>query len=376
MVADIYLLLLAFFSIGYFRFLLKIRKGLRNIFQKKEVSRQKRTVSVIVPFRNEEKNIRRNIESLLSQDYPHSLVQFIYVNDHSEDGSVPILEEYIAMNTNIKLLHNSPEEFGKKNAIKNGVEFATGEIIIGTDADCIYNTKWISTMISGFTDDVGFISGPVAFGSGEGFFNYFQEYEFAGLVLSGAGLIGLNTPVICNAANIAYRRDLFKEVKGFEHKYKLAGGDDELLMRKIHQTGRYRVTFLADTSAVVKTQPSASIKDFFIQRSRWAGKGLFYDKRVVAFILLPIFFFYFFYLLFPIVIFYRGMKFLLVFLLIFILKSGIEYSVMRYAEKFLVKYLSPWYFLFSEIVQPLYIVVVSVNGSFGNFTWKNRRWKR
>src|SRR5216684_3696180 len=51
-------------------------------------------VSVIVPARNEERNIRRCVTSLLEQDYEHCEV--IVVDDGSSDDTPRILDELIA----------------------------------------------------------------------------------------------------------------------------------------------------------------------------------------------------------------------------------------------------------------------------------------
>ncbi|MFZ9848246.1 MAG: glycosyltransferase, partial [Flavobacteriales bacterium] len=52
------------------------------------VSEQKEIgVSIVVPFRNEEKNLPACIASLKKLDYPRDLYEIIFVNDHSTDAS-------------------------------------------------------------------------------------------------------------------------------------------------------------------------------------------------------------------------------------------------------------------------------------------------
>ncbi len=81
-----------------------------------------------------------------------------------------------------------------------------------------------------------------------------QRLEFAGLVIAGAGLIGSGNPIICNAANIAYRKKAFEDVGGFDYQMRLSSGDDELLMQKIHRDSDYKIKFALDRNAIVIQQ--------------------------------------------------------------------------------------------------------------------------
>ncbi len=97
-------------------------------------------VSVIVSARNEERNIRRCIESLLKQDYPN--LEIIAVNDRSTDRTGEILKEF-AKNSGGKLkvieIDDLPSGwFGKHHAMHQASMVANGEYLLFTDADCIF----------------------------------------------------------------------------------------------------------------------------------------------------------------------------------------------------------------------------------------------
>ena len=51
----------------------------------------KTTFSVIIPFRNEAKNLPKLLESVQSLKYPKHLFEVIFVNDFSEDDSVYLI---------------------------------------------------------------------------------------------------------------------------------------------------------------------------------------------------------------------------------------------------------------------------------------------
>ena len=203
-----------------------------------------------------------------------------------------------------------------------------------------------------------------------------QRIEFAGLVISGAGLIGINKPVICNAANIAYRKTVFDQVNGFDDQLKLSSGDDELLMQKIWKETEYKIKFCPDKKAVVKTIPNKSIPEFYQQRKRWASKGLFYADKLLILKLILIFLFY---LSIPVEIFlgiFLSTKFFVILLAGLLFKAFFEYLVLKRGTELLFdkKLLRP--FIFAEILHIPYIIISGISGIFGNFTWKERKVSR
>ena len=99
-----------------------------------------RTVSVIVPARNEEHNIRRCVESLLEQDYDD--YEVIVVDDGSTDGTPLILDELMASHPHgerlyvLRLRNDLPKGWaGKPHAIHKGTQEAPGDWLLFTDAD-------------------------------------------------------------------------------------------------------------------------------------------------------------------------------------------------------------------------------------------------
>ncbi len=102
-------------------------------------SRVGRSVSIIVPARNEERNIRYCVTSLLEQDYDD--YEVIVVDDGSTDATVAILDEIAQTHPHgdrlwVLHLRNLPEGWaGKTHALHAGVQEATGDWLLFTDAD-------------------------------------------------------------------------------------------------------------------------------------------------------------------------------------------------------------------------------------------------
>ena len=374
MIINLIILIFILLLLHYIGFIFYIRNGLGRLIQNDKNQSPDSFVSIIIPFRNEEENILTSLKCVENQNYPQEKYEVIYVNDSSTDNSLKILEEAVT-SKNIKVLsvpRNDLERGHKKNAINYGIQNSRGEIIVTTDADCKFGTEWLNKLISGFDEKTAFISGPVKFSEGENIFERIQQIEFAGLVLTGAGLIGNESPVICNAANIAYRRSVFNEVKGFEDNLHLSSGDDELLMQKISSQTNYKVKFCSNKNAVVVTKPNKTIAEFIRQRSRWASKSTYYQNKLLISRLVLIYFFYLSLLVMPLISFQ-----------LFILALG-AFAVKMYVENMVIskgkELLSIKYNLFellaAEIFQIIYIVVVSIKGVFGGYKWKERRLQR
>lgn len=378
MIEIILIVVILILLIHYVIFLSKIYFGLSKLTNKVGDKIPEEFVSIIVPFRNEEKNILNTCTNLTTQKYPQEKFEIIFVNDSSDDKSLQLIEN-LPKKENV-FIYSVPKDYSanahKKRAIRFGIEKSKGEIIVTTDADCIHKKDWLKNLLKFMDKETGFVSGPVEFISNENLFSEMQRLEFAGLVITGAGLIGTENPIICNAANIAYRKKVFDEVGGFTYQMSLSSGDDELLMQKIHRDTDYRIKFALDKNAIVSTEANPTLKDFYHQRKRWASKGLFYGDHLLLLKLVLIFLFYLSLIVQPILGFVISAKFYLTFVISFLFKIAAEYLVLKKGSSLLFdsNILNP--FLITEILQVPYILVSGFMGMFGNLVWKNRKIKR
>ena len=376
-------LLLLFF---YLLFIFRVTQGIKFVLKNKKntFSEYLPTVSLIIPFRNEEACILNSLNSLLEIDYPNENIEIIYVDDNSVDNSYDKLAKVIETDDikckkNIRLLKSN---FGnldtgqKKGAILTGIENSTGELIITTDADCFFNKNWIKTIVSEFDENVGLVSGPVFYSGGNSLFVKLQQMEFAGLILVGAGLIGINKPFLCNGANNSYRRKAFESVGGFEDNMHFSSGDDEFLMQKIAEKREYKVRFCFNEAAVVYTYANQSVKSFIMQRRRMASKGLFYKNKfnVVALIII-----YFFYLSLPIMLTLGILVnpfFLVFFFCVLLLKACFEFGILKYSKHLFKTNIDISLFTLAQFFHIPYIIIIPLLGVLGNYTWKDRKLKR
>jgi len=93
-------------------------------------------ISVCVPARNEERNIRRCVEALLAQTYP--IFEIIVLDDRSMDATWEILRALARKNDNLKVINGSvlpPGWAGKPYALIQTVKKARGKWLCFVDAD-------------------------------------------------------------------------------------------------------------------------------------------------------------------------------------------------------------------------------------------------
>lgn len=97
-------------------------------------------VSIVIPARNEERNLEQALESVLALDYPD--LEIIVVNDRSTDGTEAILEKMAEQDPRLTVVTNTDLPagwIGKPYALHKGAQHARGEFILFTDADIVFH---------------------------------------------------------------------------------------------------------------------------------------------------------------------------------------------------------------------------------------------
>ena len=96
-------------------------------------------VTVIVPARNEEKDIAACLESLIALDYPK--LEVVAVNDRSTDSTGSIMDRLATSTARLRVLHIHelpPGWMGKTHAMWRAAQQATGDVLLFTDADVFF----------------------------------------------------------------------------------------------------------------------------------------------------------------------------------------------------------------------------------------------
>ena len=376
MIEIITLGMLSLSSIYYVYFITRVRLGLLSLrfAQPKNI---KPHISVVVAARNEEKDIEKCLQSLLKQTYPTNSYEIIIVDDGSTDKTASIVKSFSERFDNIHLLSlkfDSEQKIGRKPiALAKGIAQATGEIILTTDADCSFPPQWIEIMTNHFEEGVVFVAGPVAERDVTTFFAKMEQLEFLGLITTAAGLIGSGRPIICNGANLAYRKDAFIAIDGFNTES--SSNDDESLMNKIVHRKIGKVVFAPEADAVVTTNSSNTISTFFRQRIRWANKRGHYEDKSILFTLVGLYIF-FASMLLTMILLFREPQLILPLTAAFVGKILVDYFTLHSGARLFRQRIPIFHFLIAEFFHVPYIVIAAAIGQIASMRWKGRTIRR
>ncbi len=251
--------------------------------------REPRFVSVILPVRNEVRNIPRIVEDLNEQVHDRRCFEVIVVDDHSEDTTAALLEQKRKeVDITLRVGYNEQAKTGKKQAIVKGVEMAEGELIVTTDADCSLPKYWLHTIEAFYVHhgEPGMIIMPVLHHEKRGILSSFQSLDLLSLTGVTAGSASNGWPLLANGANLAYRKSDFLMVGAFQGNEAIPSGDDVFLLQSMKKA-KVRIRYLLSLDVLVHTPVAPTIKAFLAQRARWAGKaGAFRDPLAL---LIPLF---------------------------------------------------------------------------------------
>ncbi|MDW3645907.1 MAG: glycosyltransferase [Bacteroidia bacterium] len=325
-------------------------------------------LSVLIPARNEEAQIESCLKSILEQ-VCSARIEVLLIDDHSTDRT-RLLAEAMRHEYPQLRIQNS-EGNGKKAALASGIKAAKGSIIFQIDADCRVGKKWMESMWAYFEAGADFVSGPVALES-ETPFQTMQALESMGLVVFGAGFLIGGRPNMANGANMAYRKEVFEEIQGYEGIDHVASGDDELLLQKIRLAGKYKISFCKKPEAIVRTTAPKNWKDFKAQRIRWVSKSRAYlhkGPNLIQGIA------YLGFLTFPLLLVasFQDIRYLYLASLYFLIKLCIDLIIMLQAARFFHNlHMLRWFLPLTFLYIP-YVIWIGMAGILAkSYSWKGR----
>ncbi len=224
------------------------------------------SVDVVIPARNEERDIVDCIRSIAAQRYPSTSVRVIVVDNGSTDRTQALLRaEGITDITQVS---------GRVGAVRNaGAALGSAPIIAFLDADCVAGPEWVSAAVDLLRDEkVGAVGGAYLVRDG----CTWVESTWSTTLPTEPRL----TTALPGGSFIV-RRDLFEKIGGFDPDL-IAGEDDELSTR-IRREGR-ELLLTADCYVIHLGTPR-SLREV-VSRQRWHGSsqldvGGFRDKLVL-----------------------------------------------------------------------------------------------
>ncbi len=233
-------------------------------------------VSVIICAHDEEDNLKELIPILLNQKHPE--FELIIVEDRSNDGTYDYLLEATKHDSRLKMVRvtNKPDAMnGKKFGLTLGIKAAKFDWVLLADADCRPATEnWIARMSEYFTADAQIVIGYSAYQKFPGLLNAFIRYETLLTAIQFIGFALLGKPYMGVGRNLAYRKSLFLDNKGFNKHLTITGGDDDLFVNQHATKINTKIALGVDT--VTFSKPKTSVDEFYHQKIRHLSVGKFY----------------------------------------------------------------------------------------------------
>jgi cellulose synthase/poly-beta-1,6-N-acetylglucosamine synthase-like glycosyltransferase len=221
-------------------------------------------ISILIPAHNEEKSIRKCIESCLKQT--RKADEIIVVNDGSTDKTGNILADF--KKNQIKVVDISVATGNKSFAQEMGLPYVTGEVFICTDADTILDKHFVELIEKEFSDpEIMAVAGYVKSLK----YNWLTicrglEYAISQNVHKLAQSY-INFMFVVPGSAGAFRTEIFRKDITIEHD---TVTEDLDFTYKLHQKG-YKIKY--SRAAIVYTQDPVNFRSYIGQVRRWYGGG-------------------------------------------------------------------------------------------------------
>jgi cellulose synthase/poly-beta-1,6-N-acetylglucosamine synthase-like glycosyltransferase len=262
-----------FFLAFYFLQIFVLSLGaLRGKFFKKSKNVK---ISVLVPAKDEEENIKECLLALKNQNFSTENYEILFLNDQSTDKTLEIVEEIFPEFENLAIFNVEKSENknlqGKAGAIDFGIKKAKNDIVLICDADCRPNSHWLEEITGNFVDEVGVVSGFTLLDermNKSGTMGAIQSMDWLILQGVGCGFAGINHPVSCIGSNMAFRKSAYFDVGGYAN-LPFSVTEDLLLYKTIAQKTKWKFRYLLTENGINFSLPVKKIKTYYEQRKRW-----------------------------------------------------------------------------------------------------------
>jgi cellulose synthase/poly-beta-1,6-N-acetylglucosamine synthase-like glycosyltransferase len=233
-------------------------------------------LSIVIYGKNETENLCKFLPSILKQDYPE--FEVIVVSDGTTDESKELLsllaKEYPYLRHSFapeNLRHISH----RKLALTIGIKASKYDWLVFTEANCYPVSKdWLRLMARNFTPDTDIVLGYSGYDRKKGWMHkviafdlLFTAMRYLGYALAGKPYMGIGR-------NMAYRKELFFQQKGYSAHLNLQRGDDDLFVNKIATKKNTRVE--TDLNATVLTKPIENKLDWREEKVSYVATSHYY----------------------------------------------------------------------------------------------------
>jgi len=243
------------------------------------VSNQESGISVVICAHNELQNLERCLPQILTQDYPE--YEVIVVNHASDDDTSLLLSNLSDKYSRLKVV-NIKEDLnfftGKKFPLSIGIRSARYDTVLLTDADCRpAGNQWIRSMTGAFTGYTEIVLGYSPCERKKGLLNKLIRFDTVQIAIQYLSFALAGIPYMGVGRNLAYRKSLFFQEKGFISHYRITSGDDDLFINRAAQ--KRNTAVVTDPRAYTWSEPKTSLGKWITQKRRHFSTALHYKFK-------------------------------------------------------------------------------------------------
>jgi glycosyltransferase involved in cell wall biosynthesis len=237
-------------------------------------------VSVIICAKNEAKNIKRFLPSIINQHY--SNFEIVLINDASSDNTLKIMRSFKGQNPKIKIVdvaNNNAFWGSKKYALTLGIKAAENECLLFTDADCTpFSKHWISEMVQSFSEKKTIILGYGKHQTeGKSLLNKLVRFETLLTAIQYFSYAKLGSPYMGVGRNLAYKKSTFFKVNGFIKHVQIQSGDDDLFIQDA--ATKTNTAICLEPNGFTVSEAPKSYKEWFHQKRRHISTVKYYTYK-------------------------------------------------------------------------------------------------
>jgi glycosyltransferase involved in cell wall biosynthesis len=246
------------------------------VYRERAAGKDKSGVSVVICARNGYYNLKENLPFILDQDHPE--FEVVVVNNGSDDDSSYLLSRMAEEHPNLKIVE-LPQNLnffsGKKFPLSIGIKSAHYDLILLTDADCRPVTrKWLSLMQQSFGETTDIVLGYGGYKRSKGLLDKLIRFDTAQIAIQYLSYALAGIPYMGVGRNMAYRKSMFFENKGFISHYKISSGDDDLFVNRVAKKKNTRI--ITDPESFTTSAPKQSFAHWITQKRRHLSTGKYY----------------------------------------------------------------------------------------------------
>lgn len=327
-----------------------------------KVDRNMDEITVVIPFRNETKNLKHFLDCVYAQKYQP--VQWIFVNDHSTDDYRSVFMEYKEFP--IRVLSLPDDQRGKKRAIRFGMDHATTEFCLTMDADVVFGSDYMKSLM--VVPDADLVILPVEMAATKWWHGFFTlEYWFTTLI--NKGITGWVRPVSCSGANLLINIKAFEEVDDIDDHDHILSGDDIYTLRSFREAKK-KIEVMEDAALTVSTATPERFSEVMNQRLRWMSKTGHVGDNLNSALGAWAVILHLVYLFLLLITWFSGWEWLSA--LIFITKSTLDVVLLRLSIQRWTAVEIVGLLLF-EVAYPFYMLALFASMLFVQIDWKGRQ---